>query len=83
MQIASAGGGHYWNASDNEAEVDEWIQDMAGMNRGEFGERKYLVFEDRFQYPLSIAVLLFSARDGDSRARINSWRFYCFFRHRA
>lgn len=58
-QIASAGGGHYWNASDNEAEVDEWIQDMAGMNRGEFGERKYLVFEDRFQYPLAIAVFLF------------------------
>jgi hypothetical protein len=58
MQIASAGGGRYWNASDNEAEVDEWLQDVAGMSRSEFDERTYVVFEDRFQYPLFIAVML-------------------------
>jgi Ca-activated chloride channel family protein len=58
MEVAQAAGGKYWNVSDNESEVDQWLQDVAGLARGELAERKYIVFEDRFQYPLFIAVML-------------------------
>jgi Ca-activated chloride channel family protein len=57
-QLAAAAGGHYWSATDNENEVEELIQDLGAMHRAEFAERRYVVFEDRFQIPLLIAVLL-------------------------
>jgi hypothetical protein len=57
-QLAAAAGGRYWSATDNENEVDELIQDLGAMHRAEFAERRYVVFEDRFQIPLLIAVLL-------------------------
>jgi Ca-activated chloride channel homolog len=56
--LASAAGGRYWSATDNENEVEDLIQDLGGMHRAEFAERRYVVFEDRFQYPLLVAVLL-------------------------
>jgi len=56
--LANAAGGRYWSATDNENEVEDLIQDLGGMHRAEFAERRYVVFEDRFQYPLLVAVLL-------------------------
>jgi Ca-activated chloride channel family protein len=58
LKLATMAGGRFWSATDNENEVDEIMQDLGGMNRSEFSERKFVVFQERFQYPLSIAVLL-------------------------
>jgi Ca-activated chloride channel family protein len=58
QKLANESGGKFWAATDNENEVDELIQDLGGLNRSEFAERKYVVFQERFQYPLIAAVLL-------------------------
>jgi Ca-activated chloride channel family protein len=58
QKVANESGGKFWSATDNENEVDELIQDLGGLNRSEFAERKYVVFQERFQYPLIFAVLL-------------------------
>src|SRR6185295_16532534 len=51
-------GGHYWNATAAEGEVDEILADIGALNRSDYAERRYLVFEDRFQLPLAIGVLI-------------------------
>jgi len=56
--LASQGGGKYWNVTNNETELDELLQDMGALDRSDFAEKRYVVFEDRFQYPLAIAVIL-------------------------
>lgn len=72
VQIAAAAGGRYWNVTSDETEVDELLKDAGALSRGEFSEHTYLVYQERFQYPLLIAVLLFllemslSARTGRS-----------------
>ena len=58
MQVASAAGGHYWSATSGEGEVEEILQAMGALNRSEFAERKYLIREERFQFPLAIAIVL-------------------------
>ena len=58
MGIARAAGGRYWSVTETESEVEELLGDMGALNRKDYAERKYLVYEDRFQWPLLIAVLL-------------------------
>ena len=58
MQVASAAGGRYWSSTSGEGEVEEILQAMGALNRSEFAERKYLIREERFQFPLAIAVIL-------------------------
>ncbi|MBI2712777.1 MAG: VWA domain-containing protein [Bdellovibrio sp.] len=57
-QLAAEGGGKYWNVSTSEEELNELIQDLGGLDRTDFAERKFLVYEDRFQIPLFLAFLL-------------------------
>jgi len=57
-ELAAAAGGKYWNVTVSEGEVDEILQEMGGLNRSDYAERRFLVYEDRFQFPLAIAVLL-------------------------
>jgi Ca-activated chloride channel family protein len=59
MKVAQAGGGRYFNVTSDEIEAEEILQDMGALNRTDFAERRYLVYEDRFQYPLAVAILLF------------------------
>ncbi len=59
LQLAAAAGGRYWNVTTDEGEAAELIQDLGGMTRSEFAERHYMVYEERFQWPLAVAVLLF------------------------
>jgi Ca-activated chloride channel family protein len=59
MQLASAAGGQYWNASTDEGEVTELLKDMGALHQGELAEHHYLTYEERFQYPLAIAIFLF------------------------
>jgi Ca-activated chloride channel homolog len=58
LRLAGEAGGRYWNASDTESEVTTLLQDLGSLGRGEFAEHRYQIFEERFQIPLVIAVLL-------------------------
>jgi Ca-activated chloride channel family protein len=58
LKLAAAAGGHYWNASESENEVVELLHDLGTLGRADLAEHRYLVYEERFQYPLAIAVLL-------------------------
>ncbi len=57
-QIASAGGGKFIRASNQQSELDEVLKEIEGMEKKEFGAKVFTEFEDRFQYLLAIAVLL-------------------------
>jgi len=59
MEIASAGGGRYWNASLSESEVDEIHRELGGLNRTDYAERRQITHEERYQWPLAIALLFF------------------------
>ncbi|MGK5085937.1 VWA domain-containing protein [Bdellovibrionota bacterium FG-2] len=54
--IAAAAGGKYSSLTPGEAEIDEILRDLGALNRKDYAERKYVVYQDRFQYPLAIAV---------------------------
>jgi Ca-activated chloride channel family protein len=58
VQVASSGGGRYWNITVNESEITDLLKDLGALTRGEFSEHHYLVYKERFQYSLLIAVLL-------------------------
>jgi Ca-activated chloride channel family protein len=58
MKVAEQAGGRYWNATPAEGELTELLKDVGALDRTEYAERKYLVYEERFQYPLALAVLL-------------------------
>lgn len=57
-QVADAAGGRYWTITDNEVEANELLQELGTLDRQSFQERRYTVYEERFQIPLLIAVLL-------------------------
>ncbi len=57
-ELASRGGGKFWPTTAQEGEVNELIHELGGLARGDYAERRFLVFEDRFQIPLAIAVIL-------------------------
>lgn len=56
--VAKAGKGRYWTLSAGEGETDEILTDLGALERTEYLERRYLVREERFQIPLSFAILL-------------------------
>ncbi len=56
--LARQGGGKFWRVSESEGEVEELLKDLGALNRSDFAERRYRVREDRFQFPLAVAVLL-------------------------
>jgi Ca-activated chloride channel homolog len=58
MKAAEAGGGKFWNASQGEEELDEFLREIGALNRTELAERRYVVHEERFQIPLALAVAL-------------------------
>lgn len=58
MKVASTGSGKYWNITPSESELDELLSEMKGMDRADREERRTVVYQERFQWPLSIAVLL-------------------------
>jgi Ca-activated chloride channel family protein len=58
MKITADDGGKYWTITAGETETEEVLHEMKALNRTDFSERRYVVYEDRFQYPLALAVLL-------------------------
>jgi Ca-activated chloride channel family protein len=75
-QIAASTGGRYFRATTAEGELDELYGDISQMEKKELESRLYQNFEDRFQYPLAMAILLLMIEAGLSERRKpgTTWR---------
>lgn len=56
-QIAEAAGGKYISVSSSDLELDQLTEQLTGMSRGELDERRVVVYEERYQWPLALALL--------------------------
>jgi Ca-activated chloride channel family protein len=56
QKIALATGGKYYRATPSELELDKIFTDIGGMERKEMEGRLLLQYDDRFQWPLSLAL---------------------------
>jgi len=59
--IAGATGGLYVRATQGEVELDTLVAEIAGMEKRELQSRMHAGLEERFQYPLALALLLLTA----------------------
>jgi Ca-activated chloride channel family protein len=60
QKIALATGGKYYRATYGEMELDEIYEEVSGMEKKELASRLMTQYEDRFQYPLFLAVVCFA-----------------------
>ena len=58
QKIALNTGGKYYNASPGEMELDKVYDDISKMEKKELEGKLLMQYEDRFQYPLALAILL-------------------------
>lgn len=58
MSLASGVGGKYWTITPGEGELEEFLQQVRGLTRGEYAERRYTIYLERYQFPLFLAVLI-------------------------
>jgi len=58
QKIALTTGGKYYRASAGEMELDKVYDDISKMEKKELEGKLLMQYEDRFQYPLFIAILL-------------------------
>lgn len=56
-QIALETGGRYYRATTSEGELDAMYEEVSGLEKKELESTVFQNFEDRFQYPLVLAVL--------------------------
>jgi Ca-activated chloride channel family protein len=57
QKIALATGGKFYRASPSELELDKIYEEIAGMEKKELEGKLLLQYDDRFQWPLAIAML--------------------------
>jgi Ca-activated chloride channel family protein len=60
-KIAGETGGRYFRATTSETEMDQLCREISGMDKKELDSRLFQNFEDRFQYPLGVALALLAA----------------------
>ncbi len=58
-QVSTATGGKYIRATSGGNEIDEVFQEIASLEKTEFGARQVTGFESRYQVPLIFAILFF------------------------
>lgn len=59
MEVASAGGGKFVQASNSDIGLETLVDQISSMQKTEMGTRAFTDYEDRFQYFLGMALLLF------------------------
>jgi Ca-activated chloride channel family protein len=57
QKIALATGGKYYGATPSEMELDKIYSDISGMEKKELEGKLLLQYDDRFQWPLALAML--------------------------
>jgi hypothetical protein len=60
-EMAKIGRGTYYEASADEAEVLTIVEQLRAANRSEHGGRKVTIYEELFQFPLALALVLILA----------------------
>ncbi len=80
-QVAEAGDGEYYRASQSGQELQAIWDDIAQMEKRELGKKQYTAFEDRFQYFVLPGLLLLLVEFFLSE-RKNSWRNMFVIRRR-
>jgi Ca-activated chloride channel homolog len=60
-EIADQTGGRYFRATPSENELETLYKDISGLEKKELESRLQQNFEDRFQYPLALAIILLAA----------------------
>jgi Ca-activated chloride channel family protein len=60
-ELAQATGGRYFRASTSEAELDRLYGEISGMEKKELDARLFQNLEDRYQYPLGLALACLTA----------------------
>lgn len=60
-EIAVSTGGQYYRATTSEKEIESLYDDISRLEKKELESRLARNYEDRFQYPLLLAILLFAA----------------------
>jgi Ca-activated chloride channel family protein len=75
-RVAEATGGRYYRATTSEEELDQLYRDISGMEKKELDSRLFQNLEDRFQYPLGLALvfLVASLWLRERRKRSQLWR---------
>jgi len=58
-KIAATGNGKYFRGTNAQDELDEIYKDINGLQKKEFGVKQFTDYEDRFQYFLFVALVLF------------------------
>ncbi len=74
-KIATLTGGRYFRASASGSEIDDLYKDISSLEKKELESRLFQNYEDQFQYPLAIAVLLLviNGMTTDKRKPGNGW----------
>ena len=65
--IAAETGGRYFRATTSESEIEALYNDISGLEKKELESRLFQNYEDRFQYPLGLAILFLFAESVDQR----------------
>ncbi len=60
-EITDQTGGRYFRATASGNEIDALYQDISGLEKKELESRLQKNFEDRFQYPLALAIIFLAA----------------------
>ncbi len=56
-KLATQAKGEYFELTDRESDLEPLFQDLGKMARSEVGERKYVIYNERFQIPVLFALL--------------------------
>ena len=74
-EIAAQTGGRYFRATTSENEIDELYKDISGLEKKEMESKLFQNFEDRFQYPLGLAIffLILESWTGERRKPGTKW----------
>lgn len=56
QSLASKARGEYFELTDRESDLEPLFQELGKMARSEVGERKYVIYNERYQIPLALAL---------------------------
>ncbi len=68
-EIANRTGGRYFRATTAEGELDDLYSEISQMDKKELESKLYQNFEDRYQYPLALAIALLAVEAWMSEKR--------------
>jgi Ca-activated chloride channel homolog len=82
-EIAAQTGGRYFRATTSEGEIETLYKEISGLEKKDLESRLVQNFEDRFQYPLALAVFFLAAECWISERRKPGLRWRDRLRPRA